>query len=226
MFSIAIIISFILITFFASISIMCFNTDFYRYEYAKNNVAEKINISDNDLMKATDVLLGYIKNSNDSLDVDVKIGDNIEKMFNQREIDHMVDVKNLYQKALKVMYVSIGAAMGILFYFLLFEKRYLSFLTRGFLRVLYTVLMLLSFFGIWIFTDFTSFWNWLHTLLFTNDLWLLDPRTSFMINMLPEIIFNQLVLAIVFYLILFIVPLTIFSIYYQIKKAPIGFENS
>ena len=116
MFSIAIIISFILITFFASISIMCFNTDFYRYEYAKNNVAEKINISDNDLMKATDVLLGYIKNSNDSLDVDVRIGDNIEKMFNQREIDHMVDVQDLMMNVILLKNILILVSIVVFGY--------------------------------------------------------------------------------------------------------------
>lgn len=212
----------IIICVVSGIKSIALDPSFYEKRYEKYDFYDTLHVSSEDLNQSIHVLLDYIEDNRD--DIVVYIDE--QEVFNDREKTHMVDVKNLYQKALKVMYVSIGAAMGILFYFLLFEKRYLSFLTRGFLRVLYTVLMLLSFFGIWIFTDFTSFWNWLHTLLFTNDLWLLDPRTSFMINMLPEIIFNQLVLAIVFYLILFIVPLTIFSIYYQIKKAPIGFENS
>lgn len=212
----------IIICVVSGIKSIALDPSFYEKRYEKYDFYDTLHVSSEDLNQSIHVLLDYIEDNRD--DIVVYIDE--QEVFNDREKTHMVDVKNLYQKALKVMYVSIGAAMGILFYFLLFEKRYLSFLTRGFLRVLYTVLMFLSFFGIWIFTDFTSFWNWLHTLLFTNDLWLLDPRTSFMINMLPEIIFNQLVLAIVFYLILFIVPLTIFSIYYQIKKAPIGFENS
>ncbi|MDY4797656.1 MAG: TIGR01906 family membrane protein [Floccifex porci] len=212
----------IIICVVSGIKSIALDPSFYEKRYEKYDFYDTLHVSSEDLNQSIHVLLDYIEDNRD--DIVVYIDE--QEVFNDREKAHMVDVKNLYQKSLKVMYVSIGAAMGILFYFLLFEKRYLSFLTRGFLRVLYTVLMLLSFFGIWIFTDFTSFWNWLHTLLFTNDLWLLDPRTSFMINMLPEIIFNQLVFAIVFYLILFIVPLTIFSIYYQIKKAPIGFENS
>ena len=212
----------IIICVVSGIKSIALDPSFYEKRYEKYDFYDTLHVSSEDLNQSIHVLLDYIEDNRDDIVVYIEE----QEVFNDREKAHMVDVKNLYQKALKVMYVSIGAAMGILFYFLLFEKRYLSFLTRGFLRVLYTVLMLLSFFGIWIFTDFTSFWNWLHTLLFTNDLWLLDPRTSFMINMLPEIIFNQLVFAIVFYLILFIVPLTIFSIYYQIKKAPIGFENS
>ena len=171
----------IIICVVSGIKSIALDPSFYEKRYEKYDFYDTLHVSSEDLNQSIHVLLDYIEDNRD--DIVVYIDE--QEVFNDREKAHMVDVKNLYQKALKVMYVSIGAAMGILFYFLLFEKRYLSFLTRGFLRVLYTVLMLLSFFGIWIFTDFTSFWNWLHTLLFTNDLWLLDPRTSFMINMLP-----------------------------------------
>ena len=196
MFSIAIIISFILITFFASISIMCFNTDFYRYEYAKNNVAEKINISDNDLMKATDVLLGYIKNSNDSLDVDVKIGDNIEKMFNQREIDHMVDVKNLYLNVRNISFIGLLVFACSLFIILNDELPF----TRIYDSAIKTYSVLSGIIGcllLYACVDFNSFWTNFHKVFFRNDLWLLDPRTDRMILMVPSGFFFDLIIMIV-----------------------------
>ena len=84
---------------------------------------------------------------------------------------------------------------------------------------------MLVFFGFWIFTDFTSFWTWFHTIFFTNQLWLLDPNTDFMICMLPETIFYKLVLACVIKVICFVALASGLAIYYMVKKAPIGFER-
>ena len=46
--------------------------------------------------------------------------------------------------------------------------------------------MFFAFLGIWAYVDFNAFWTMFHEILFTNDLWLLDPRVSIMINMFPE----------------------------------------
>ena len=45
--------------------------------------------------------------------------------------------------------------------------------------------------------DFNRFWIKFHELFFSNDLWLLDPRYSTMINMLPEPLFEAMVVKII-----------------------------
>src|SRR5699024_3895128 len=45
--------------------------------------------------------------------------------------------------------------------------------------------------------DFNGFWIHFHKLLFSNDLWLLNPATDRMINMFPESFFNQMVINII-----------------------------
>ncbi|MGN1276522.1 MAG: TIGR01906 family membrane protein [Floccifex sp.] len=197
------------------------DASFYTKRYETYCFDEVLHVSQENLEESITVLLDYIKDDRD----DMVVIQNGKEVFNERETLHMKDVKQLYQNAHTVMKISIVLAIGILFYFLLKEKRWLSFLTMGFLRVCATLFVILVFFGIWVATDFTSFWNWLHTILFNNQLWLLDPNTSFMINMLPEIIFNELVLSIVLYLCICVIPLLLFSLYYQFKKAPIGFEK-
>ena len=52
----------------------------------------------------------------------------------------------------------------------------------------------------------------------------LPLKADFMINMLPETIFYQLVLSCVLMVCVLIIPCIVFSIYYQRKRAPIGFE--
>ena len=100
-----------------------------------------------------------------------------------------------------------------------------AYVSKGFLTAMFTFIIMLAFFGFWIFTDFTSFWTWFHTIFFTNQLWLLDPNTDFMICMLPETIFYKLVLACVIKVVCFMVPTSVLAIYYMVKKAPIGFER-
>lgn len=45
--------------------------------------------------------------------------------------------------------------------------------------------------------DFSRFWVLFHEIFFTNDLWLLDPNVSVMINMFPEEFFNGMVMRII-----------------------------
>ena len=65
--------------------------------------------------------------------------------------------------------------------------------------------------------DFDAFWTLFHQILFRNDLWLLDPTTSVMINMFPLEFFNTLVVQIV---VLAIICIGLFGSvsFYLIKK--------
>ncbi len=51
--------------------------------------------------------------------------------------------------------------------------------------------------AIWAAADFSTFWVSFHELFFTNDLWLLDPAKSVLINMVPAQFFYDLVMRIV-----------------------------
>ena len=122
----------------------------------------------------------------------------------------MVDVKALYQNALRVSKTALIILVLIVLYFYWNEKKWMfAYLSKGFLTAMFTFI----------------FWTWFHTIFFTNQLWLLDPNTDFMICMLPETIFYKLVLACVIKVICFVVLAGGLAIYYMVKKAPIGFER-
>lgn len=195
--SIIVVLCFVIVSFFASLKVICFNKTFYKYEYDKNNVAANIRISDDDLMKATDVLLGYIIDKNDSLDIDVVVDNENVKMFNQREIDHMVDVKSLYLNVRNVAIVSsIIFVIGLLY---IISKK-----ENGFSKLYYYARYIYTLFAgvigcllIYACSNFNSFWNNFHHIFFNNDLWLLDPRTDRMILMVPSTFFFDLSIGIV-----------------------------
>ncbi|MBR2991515.1 MAG: DUF1461 domain-containing protein, partial [Solobacterium sp.] len=59
------------------------------------------------------------------------------------------------------------------------------------------MLGVVAFVAVWAMVDFNGFWTNFHLLFFDNDLWLLDPRTSIMINLLPGGLFFDLVTGII-----------------------------
>lgn len=215
---------FIIVAVVFSVQTTALDPSFYTTRYEKMNLAEELHISSEDLNSGITLLLDYLEGKEESLEREVVINGKKQPIFNEREISHMVDVRELYRNAIKTaIFSAIGMAV-ILFWFLMVDKvNTPAFLTRGFLQALLCMMLALTLLGIWVLTDFTGFWMWFHTLFFNNDLWLLNPATDFMINMLPETIFYQLVLTIVLKVVFILIPCAIFSIWYQRKKAPIGF---
>ena len=214
----------VVVTVVVGVKFYALNPTFYTTRYEKYNFAQEIDVDQEGLNNSITVLLDYLDDKRDNIQCTITYKGQTREAFSEDETLHMMDVKTLYQNAIKV---AIGAGIvgiGILFYFLIAEKElWLSYLTRGFLQMSETLAVLLAFFGIWVAVDFTSFWTWFHTVFFDNDLWLMDPRVSFMINMLPEIIFNQLVISIALFLCIVLIPILLFSLYYRFRKAPIAF---
>lgn len=176
---------------------MCFNRDFFDYEYEKNNVYEKIGIDEDNLSKATDVLLGYIENREDSIDVEVTVDGEKTMMFNEREAEHMVDVKNLYLTVKNT--ARVAAVVFIVCMLILFNstKVPFSFIIKASKKVYTAISCILACLLMFALSDFNTFWTCFHKLFFRNDLWLLNPRTDRMILMVPSGFFFDLIMMIV-----------------------------
>lgn len=160
---------------------------FYTEQYIAIGAMEDTGMSIEDLDKTTTMLLDYLNDRRDDLEMPVEKWGEIKPVFNEREISHMVDVKNLYATAAKIMYISLALALLIMAY--LFKKdgkaQFFISAVRGYKTSLAVAIILCVIFGIAFTVGFNSFWTLFHEIVFTNDLWLLDPRTSTMINMYP-----------------------------------------
>ena len=199
---------FIIVCVVFSIKSTALNPDFYIPKYEEMELASDIGVSKKDLNQSIRLLLDYLDDKRDDIKGHITWYGVSQETFNEKETSHMVDVKALYQNALKVAKMAFIILGLVVLYFYLNDKT-----------------LMLVFFGFWILTDFTSFWTWFHTIFFSNQLWLLDPNTDFMICMLPETIFYKLVLACVVKVICFMALASVLAIYYMVKKAPIGFER-
>lgn len=189
---------FILSIFISSIQVIAFNKAYYKSTYRHYNTAEEIGISKDDLTQATNVLLDYLNDKTDTLDLKVNVNGKTEEMFNQKEKDHMIDVKVLYQNALTFRNI-MGIFIAIMLLLSLGVGDYVDFrLNRDVLKTSLIVLgTVFGFIGAFAIVDFQSFWIKFHEIVFTNDLWLLDPSTDRLIMMVPEPFFMGLVFQII-----------------------------
>lgn len=190
------------------------NTSFYGEQYSKLDLGSHTGLSKEDYISGVDALILYVNSERISIQTDVTIFGVETKLYNQREIDHMIDVKELYINAMTLRNFSfIGSIISLLLFVVTVKKSKTS-LYLPFLSVSKIIGVIVVCLGIVAFLDFNLFWNTFHEIFFTNDLWLLNPRTDWMIRMFPLELFYALVSQIIIiglfaYGILFIVLRTL-----------------
>lgn len=182
----------------SALQLIGFNLDFYREQYLHRNTAEEIGVSFPDLMRVTEVLLDYTAGQRDDLNIVVEVNGSVQPFFNQREIDHMVDVRVLYRNALMIRDGLAMLLVSILLIARLLKRRFKAkSYGEGLLGVSMVLGVGLAAIGMYAIVDFDSFWTQFHHVFFTNDLWLLDPRTDNLINLVPTGFFIDLIVSIV-----------------------------
>ncbi len=179
------------------VHLFCFNLSFYKQQFVKYDVAGEIGISDSELNQSMQVLLDYLQDKRSDMAITVTIDSQRQQMFNDREEQHMVDVKNLYSGAMNVAYSAVVSIGIVIYSFLQDRRKQEDSLTFSLQEGLMIIGLVFGFVVLYAVIDFNGFWTSFHRMFFSNDLWLLDPATDNMILMLPEGLFNALVLRIV-----------------------------
>ena len=184
----------------AVIFYVCFDINFYKEFYQKENIADYIDTSSDNLINNTQNLLNYL-NKKEQLNTD---------WFSEKDILHMVDVQNLYTFSHNIMiYCFITFILSTIIIILILRGKSLLYITKIFNKVLLLFIVLVGGLSAVIAYNFNSFWIKFHTTLFSNDLWLLSPNESNLIKMVPEDFFVNLIIRIIIYiLILFILLFT------------------
>jgi len=184
----------------AVIFYVCFDLNFYKDFYQKENLSSSIGTSSDNLINNTQNLLNYL-NKKEQLNTD---------WFSEKDILHMVDVQNLYTFSHSIMiYCFITFILSTIIIILILRGKSLLYITKIFNKVLLLFIVLIGGLSTIIAYNFNSFWIKFHTTLFSNELWLLSPNESNLIKMVPEEFFISLITKIIIYiLILFILLFT------------------
>ena len=180
------------------IDVVSFDRSFYENEYRKNDTVSYTGMSAEDNLRATDTLLDYLQDKRQDIVCIAEVSGVEREVFNERETLHMVDVKALYQNAIRGRNGCVIAAVILLVLSVLIGKKsFFSVLRSGWKNGILLTGAVIVFIAIWALADFDQFWTNFHYLFFDNDLWLLDPNTSIMINLFPGTFFFDLVIRII-----------------------------
>lgn len=98
----------------------------------------------------------------------------------------MEDVRGLFLGALTIRRVCVGIILCTILLLVLLKADWKKLLPKTILigsGIFFAVLALL---GLIISTDFTKYFILFHHIFFNNDLWILNPETDLLINIVPE----------------------------------------
>ena len=122
----------------------------------------------------------------DLLHVTTTMGGEQREFFNEREIAHMEDVQVLFLKALSIRRVCLILGAGLLILMAATKARMGRVLPPSLCMGTGLFFALITVLGLIISTDFTKYFIMFHHIFFSNDLWILDPATDMLINIVPE----------------------------------------
>lgn len=151
----------------------------YNGDYLFNNINKEVNVSTDDLKKVSTALADYLKGQRDTLNIVIKENGLETQAFNQREIHHMIDVKNIYSFIRNLKYVLLF--IMLLMVALVRKKYLLNSMYYAFSFSLGVIAVL----SVAIYFNFNKAFIFFHEVAFSNDLWLLNPKTDLLINLLP-----------------------------------------
>ena len=199
-----------------SISLACLMTaiensaydkSYYLNAYEKYNIVKVTGKSIEELGIITDSLIDYLKG---------KGGDELlSPHFNEKEVLHMRDVQDLFDYARIVKYSSGALAIIVLIY--LSSKEGKQLIGKTLLFGLFANHIILLGATMLIATDFNKYFTIFHHIFFTNDLWLLNPATDLMIQMLPEPFFSGMATKIGLSFFIYLAILQLVGLYYLMK---------
>ena len=205
-----------------SSALLIVNTDFlYDFEFKKNNTSFKTGINKNDLEKIVDNLQDFFnEQSDEKINMNTYINGVNKKLFNQKEIIHMVDVKNLlFNIKIIVLILWTSLIPPTLFYFRKSKRNKLLLLKLSAKSYLKFSFSITAFILIAILIGFRWIFYFFHIISFDNDLWILDPRKDYLIKIFEEIFFMDAAIIIgILTLTSSIIFLLFANIIYKIKN--------
>ena len=170
---------------------------FYQKIYEKYTVTDALNMEMEDVMEVTEYMMAYLIGEEEELSIVTDVDGQTQDFFNEQDRLHMLDVKNLFLGGLKLRtYLLI--AVAVLLIVLLVKKADLKeVIVNAYGTAFKIFLGILLFLAVAFTVDFTACFTIFHEIFFTNDLWLFDAATDYMIRMLPEGFFASMVVRIV-----------------------------
>ena len=159
----------------------------YNDGFEKYSISRISGITDGDLRQVGAELRSYFNSGDEPLHVRTRIFGKEQDLFNDREVAHMKDVKQLVRGVYILALASaVYLAAMVVAGFAMQRGRFAAPLAKRALWGGGLTLGLLVLFGIVALVGFDSVFLKFHQLSFANDFWQLDPRTDYLVRIFPQ----------------------------------------
>jgi len=168
----------------ASVSLAVNSKWLYSSGFERYDVGMVTGLEQAEMEKAADGLIDYFNSGEEYIDVVVLKGGEPFRLFNEREVGHLRDVKGLFRLVYRLL---LGTAVYALLYIAvsLFVWKDRRLIGRGLFGGGMLTLALMVALGLTTLFNFQQLFRQFHLISFANDLWMLDPATDYLIMLFP-----------------------------------------
>lgn len=170
--------------------------DVYRQEYEKYDVLSDLDMSMDDAMDVTRQMMAYLRGEGDTLSDITTVDGREQDFFNEQDRFHMGEVRDLFIGGLNIRTGALVIAVLCILLLILTKADLEKTVPAGYQAALAVTAAALLFLGIACAVDFNTVFVKFHHIFFDNDLWIFDPAEDYMIRMLPEGLFFDMVVRI------------------------------
>ena len=157
----------------------------YEYGFDKYQISQATGIGELDLKKTAQYLVDYFNLKADSVQVMVVREGEDFNLFNERELVHLRDVRDLIQLDYWVQRGALTVMVICVLVLLLWCKDSWRVLVKGLFRGSLATLSLVVVLALWSIFGFEQLFLLFHLASFSNEYWILDPSRDYLIMLFP-----------------------------------------
>lgn len=147
-------------------------------------------------MYVTREMMSYLRGDREELSVITTVEGREQDFFNGQDRFHMGEVKELFIGGLNIRAGACAAGVLCLIFLLVTGADIKRLLPKSYWIAVGISAGTAAVIGIASLVDFNAVFVRFHHIFFDNDLWIFDPATDYMIRMLPEGLFFDMVIRI------------------------------
>lgn len=170
--------------------------DVYRQEYEKYHVLSDLDMTMDDVMYVTHEMMDYLRGEGDTLSVVTIVEGKEQDFFNEQDRFHMSEVRDLFIGGLNIRIGACVTAVLCLLFLIITHADVKKIIPRSYWITLGATGAIVLLIGGAAVFNFNAVFVQFHHIFFDNDLWIFDPAEDYMIRMLPEGLFYDMVMRI------------------------------
>lgn len=165
---------------------LAFNTPaLYRYGFNKYNISQVSGIAPAELNKATLGLIAYFNSDETNINVVITKDGKQFTLFNEREIVHLKDVKDLVWLDYHVALYTLAYALAYAALWLFMRRARIKLASYAVAGCM-ILLGLMALGAVGVLFNFDQLFLQFHLISFNNDTWLLDPSKDYLVMLFPS----------------------------------------